>query len=148
MAGKIVHILQIIDIINLHFEVLALLKVILDIETLDPGGVEVVTDDLSHADALPLVSEPAVEHDHAVSARERIQVRQIAAGERKSNCRHKSRLGSFNSLVDSGKNSVIQVSAGVCNATSRHCTCILVSSHARKTIANGGSCVSHLKIYN
>ena len=60
MAAKVEQVLLIVNVIDIDFVVLSPFKVILDIEALDPGGVQVVHDDLCHTEALPLSALLAV----------------------------------------------------------------------------------------
>ena len=53
MLSEISQIFDIINIVNYNFELLLLLKFELYVEALDPGGVKIVHNNLSHTDHLP-----------------------------------------------------------------------------------------------
>ena len=46
MATQVVDIVSVIDIVHFSFELLALLKVVLNVEALDPCWIQIVHDDL------------------------------------------------------------------------------------------------------
>ena len=69
----------VVDVVHLDLVVLALLKVVLHVESLDPDWIEVVHDDLSRANIGPASFGLAVEHAHPVCAREGVQVRELLA---------------------------------------------------------------------
>ena len=72
MATQIVDVVSVINIVHFCFELLTLLKVVLNIEALDPGWIKIVHDDLCESELLPRVANLLVEDDEAISARERI----------------------------------------------------------------------------
>ena len=81
VAGQVADVFLVIDVVDLDLKVLALLEVILHIEALYPLWAQVIHNDLGHAQSLPLVPDLLVKDNHAVSARERVQVGQVLAGE-------------------------------------------------------------------
>ena len=81
VASKVVQIVKVVNVVDLGLVVLPLLEVVLHVETLDPCRAQVVHDYFRHANLLPRFSYLSVEHDHAVCARERVQVRKILARE-------------------------------------------------------------------
>ena len=48
---------------------------ILDVEALDPGWIQVVHNDFSHTDASPLATNLLIEDNHTVSAGKCIHIR-------------------------------------------------------------------------
>ena len=81
VAGQVVDVFLVVDVVDLDLEVLALLEMILHIEALHPLGAQVIHNDFGHSQLLPLVADLFVKDDHAVSARESVQVGQVLAGE-------------------------------------------------------------------
>lgn len=77
MTREVVEIIFVIDIIDLNFKILSLLKMILHVKTLHPGWAQVVHDDFSHSDSLPLLTNLLVKHNHAIGSREGIQIGQV-----------------------------------------------------------------------
>lgn len=77
MVSKVLQVLEVVDIIDFNLVVLSLLKVVLDVEGLDPGRAEVVHDDFGHADSEPLSSLLTVEDYHSVCAGESVQIGQV-----------------------------------------------------------------------
>ena len=81
VAGQVVDVFLVVDVVDLDFEVLALLEMILHIEALHPLWAQVIHNDFGHSQLLPLVADLFVKDDHTVSARESVQVGQILACE-------------------------------------------------------------------
>ena len=72
VASKVVQIVFVVDVVDLDLVGLALFEVVLDIEALHPGGVEVVHDNLCHAKSLPLVAHLLVEDQHTIGPCKRV----------------------------------------------------------------------------
>lgn len=79
VVGKSSHVDQVVNVVDLNLEVLALLKVVLNVEAFDPLGREVVTNDFSHSNFVPLGARLFVKYHHSVRSRKRIQVWQVLA---------------------------------------------------------------------
>ena len=82
MVLEVVQVVEVINIIDFNLVSLTLLEVVLDIKSFNPVRVEAVHDDLGHAKTGPSVACFSEEHNHAVCARERVQVGQVAAFKR------------------------------------------------------------------
>ena len=81
MASQVLYIFLIIDIVDLDLKILPLLKVILHVKALHPRWAQVVHDDLSHSDSLPLIAHLLVEDNHTICSGECIQIGQVFARE-------------------------------------------------------------------
>lgn len=86
MQFKLGYLVEVVDVVNLNLEDLFLFEFVRHIEVLDPLRVQIVHDDLSHSNLLPLTKATSsafllIEHGHAISARERVHVRQPLACE-------------------------------------------------------------------
>lgn len=79
VTGPSREILKVVDVIDRDFENLLLLELVWHVEALDPLGAEVVHDHLGHANHLPHVASPLVEHAHAVRSRKRVKIWQVFA---------------------------------------------------------------------
>lgn len=135
MPTKIIQVALIVDIVDLDFVHLALLKVVLHVKALDPGRVQVVHDDLSDAKSLPLRSLLAVEGKHAIGSREGIQVGQILAGEAETDGLDEATGGRIDGLVDCGKDGLIEVATDARPTHRLNAALVLVSAHAAAPIA-------------
>lgn len=54
VSGEIVNIRQVVDVIDFGLETFSLLKVVLDVEALDPGGIQVVANYFRDTELVPL----------------------------------------------------------------------------------------------
>ena len=79
VVGQGGHVDQIVHIVDLDLEVLPLLEVILHVKALNPLRREVVADDFSHANFVPLSAHLLVKYDHPICAGKRIQVGEVLA---------------------------------------------------------------------
>jgi len=77
-------ILKVINIIDYHLEELLLFKFVGHIKALDPLGIQVVHDDLCHAQHLPHVASLLIQDCHTISSSERVQVWQFLASKGQS----------------------------------------------------------------
>lgn len=136
VASEVVEIVHVIDIVHLDLELLSLLEVILDVEGLNPDGVEVVHDDLGHADALPLVAHLLVEYHHAVCPGESVKIGQVLTGEAKADGLHKAALRRADALVDSRKNGIVDIATAARCCTCTHGTLVLVCSETGHSVAD------------
>ena len=109
MPRQILHIPLIVDIVHLHLEVLPLLKVILHVKALDPGRIQVVHDDLCHAQFLPCATDLLVEDNHAIGSREGVQIGKIFTGETQTDGLAEALVGTVDVLVDGGQDGVVQI---------------------------------------
>ena len=134
MAREVAWVCSVVDIVDLDLELLAPLKVVLDVETLDPDRVEIVHDDLCHTQALPLRPSLLVEDQEAIRAGECIQVGQVLAGEIEANGLHEATLGRVDTLIDGCKHGVVKIATN--SASSLHCARVLVRAEARGVVAN------------
>ena len=141
VSVEILDVRGIIDIIQIDPELLALLEVVLNVERLDPARVEVVHDDLSHADTLPLVAHLLGKDDHAIGSCECIHVGQVDAGEAERHSLDKATLISVDRLIDSSQDCLIEVAANA--AATLDGSLILMRAHARHAIAE---CGSHINV--
>ena len=82
MQLEIVKLIKVVNVIHDNFELLLLLELVWHVEALYPVGVQAVHDNLRHAQLLPHGAPLLVEHRHAVSASEGVEVWQIFASER------------------------------------------------------------------
>ena len=74
MTSQVVDVLLVINVVDFNLKVLTLLEMILHIKALNPLWVQVIHNDLSHAQFLPLVTNLLVKDNHAVSSCESVQI--------------------------------------------------------------------------
>jgi len=77
-------ILKVINIVNYDLELLLLFKFVGHVKALDPLGIQVVHDDLCHAQHLPHVASLLIQDCHTISSSERVQVWQFLASKGQS----------------------------------------------------------------
>ena len=82
MVRKVVQVVEVVNVIYFYLIVVSLFEVVLNVETFDPYGIQVVHNDLSHAYLRPRVACLSVEYHHAVSARKSVEVGQVLCCER------------------------------------------------------------------
>jgi len=135
MPTKIIQVSLIVDIVDLDFVHLALLKVVLHVKALDPCRIQIVHDDLSDAKFLPLRSLLAVEGQHAIGSCESIQVGQVFTGKAEADGLDEATGGRVDGLVDCGKDGLIEVTTDA-RATHRlHAALVLMCAHAAASVA-------------
>lgn len=69
VSSKVVEIVEVVDVVDFNLVVLTLFEVVLHIETLDPGWVQVVHDNLSLSNLVPLVPRLSIQDAHSISPR-------------------------------------------------------------------------------
>ena len=135
VSGQVADIALVVDVVDLQLELLPPLKVILHVEALDPDRIQVVHDDLSHAEALPLGAHLLVKDNHAVGARESIQVWQVLAGEAEADGLDEAALRRADALVDGGEDGVVEVAANAHAGAGLHRTLVLVRPKATHVVS-------------
>lgn len=137
MTLQVLHIVLVIDIVHVTPVVLALLKVVLHVEGLDPAGVQVVHDHLRHAKLLPLVSDLLREDHYAIRPRKRVKVWQIFCCKTDAYSLHEAIVGRVNALIHGGQDGIIEVLADAAGTLDG--ACVLVRAHARHAVTKCGS---------
>ena len=74
MAREVLEIIKVVNVVDFGLIILTLLEMILHIETFDPSWIQVVHDDFSHSDFVPLVVNLPVQYGHSISSRECIHI--------------------------------------------------------------------------
>lgn len=111
MTLEVHWIFMVVYIIHFDFIVLSLFEVVLDIEGLHPGWAQVVHDNFSDAQTVPLVARLSIQDHHSISPGECVQVWKILAGERESDRVHKAALVCGDTLIDSCQDGIVKVTA-------------------------------------
>ena len=100
----------VVDVVHLDLVVLALLKVVLYVETFDPDWIKVVHDDFCHANLSPAISSLTIKHAHSICSCESIHIWKILACKREGDSVDQSCLVCIDRLIHCSQNSVIQIS--------------------------------------
>ena len=136
MTRKICEVGLIINVIHLDLVCFTPLEVVLHVEAFDPAWAQVVHDDFSHADTLPLSARLSIENEHTICPRECIQIRQILASKTQTYGLDEAAGGRVDRLVNSGEDGFIQVTADTGSRCSLHAALVLVGAHASAAIAH------------
>ena len=126
MPRQILHILLIVDIVHFHLEVLPLLKVILHVKALDPGWIQVVHDNLCHAQFLPLVTDLLVKDNHAISSRECVQIWKIFTCKAQTDRLTEALVRTIDVLIDGSQDSIVQITPDTLAGPGLHGSLILM----------------------
>ena len=133
MPSKVTQVVHVINIIYLDFVRLSLLKIVLDVEALDPVRRQVIHDDLRHSQLHPFCAIKLVQNCHAVRACERIHVRELLALERKTDRVDETALSRAYLLVDAGQHRIVKIVAPLDRLLGS--TSVLVVPEARKRVS-------------
>jgi len=142
MLGPIFQIVKVINIVDSNFELLLLFEFVRHVEALDPFGIEIVHDDLCHAQHLPHVSFLLLKDAHTISTSECVQIWQSLTTKRQSQSLTQMIL-TFDHIVRGCQNRVVQVPSRAQRDAPSNSLLVLVITEARHRVSDRSSYISH-----